>query len=129
MQALNSFHDILFVSLGAVFGANLRYIIYQKFKERNVNVYLIILAINIFSSFLLGLFISILPKVIFLNISTQLILLLSIGFSGSLSTFSSFAYDLFESIQKFKLYMALKSLILSFSLGTIALAMGFLLGN
>jgi len=129
LEILNNFQNILLVSLGAVFGANARFIIYQKFKEINTNGYLIILAINTFSSFLLGFFISIFPKIRFFNFSSQFVLFFFIGFLGSLSTFSTFVYDLFDLVLKFKFFRALKSFALSYSLGIIALALGSFFGN
>ena len=126
MATLNNIQDILLVSFGAVFGANARFIIYQKLKERNINKYLIILSINTCSCFLLGFFLSILPKTEFFYFSYQLVLFFLIGFLGSLSTFSTFVYDLFHLIQKFKFIQALKLFALSLSLGIIALLLGFL---
>ena len=117
------------VSIGAVFGANARFIIYQKLKKININLNIIILVINTFSSFLLGLFISILPKIRSLTFSSQLVLFLSIGFLGSLSTFSTFIYDLFELSKKFNFFRALQLFSFSFSLGLIAVAFGYFLGN
>ena len=129
MLTLNNFQDIFLVSIGALFGANARFIIYQKFKEININEHLNILAINTFSSFLLGVLISILSKIKFLNFSYQLGLFFLVGFIGSLSTFSTFVYDLFDSFLRFKFLRALKSFALSFSLGVIALALGSFLSN
>ena len=129
MASLNNFQDILFVSIGAVLGANSRFIISQKFKEINTNGSLIILLINTFSSFILGFFISIFPKIRFFDFSSQFALFFLIGFLGSLSTFSTFVYDLFELVLKFKFFRALKSFTLSYSLGIIALALGSLLGH
>ena len=125
MTTLNNFQDIILVSIGAVFGANVRFVIYQKFKEININGYYITLFINSFSSFLLGLFVSVLSKIVFLNLTSQLVLLFSIGFLGSLSTFSTFVYDLFDSSLKIKFFRALKSL----SLGIISVGLGLLLSN
>ena len=125
MTTLNNFQDIILVSIGAIFGANVRFVIYQKFKEININGYYIILFINSFSSFLLGLFVSVLSKIVFLNFTSQLVLLFSIGFLGSLSTFSTFVYDLFNSSLKIKFFRALKSL----SLGIISFGLGLLLSN
>ncbi len=129
MATLDTFQHILLVSIGAVFGVNARFIIYQKLKEININGYFIILAINIFSCFLLGLFISILPKIKSLTFSSQLVLFFLIGFLGSLSTFSTFVYDLFDLCAKFKFFKALKLFLFSFSLGIFALALGSSLGN
>ena len=127
MATLNNFQDIILVSVGAVFGANTRFLIYQKLNKINISSYIIILLINTFSSFLLGLFISILSKDIFLNFSSESVLFFIIGFLGSLSTFSTFIHDLFDSIINLKFVKALKSFALSFSLAIIALALGTLL--
>ena len=129
MVILSKFQDIVLVSMGAVVGANIRFIIYQKLRKNNYDLYIIILFINTASSFLLGLFISILPRLVFLNFSSQLVLFFLIGFLGSLSTFSTFVYDLFDLSLKFKFSRALQSFTLSYSLGIIALALGSFLGN
>ena len=129
MVNLTNFQDILLVSCGAIFGANARFIIYQKLKKININVYLITLLINTFSSFLLGFLITILSRNILLNFSSQLVLFVLIGFLGSLSTFSTFVYDLFDLFLKHKFFRVLKTYSLSFSLGIIALALGILLAK
>ena len=51
---LNTLQDIFLVSIGAVFGVNTRFLIYQKLKEININGHLIIMVINTFSSFFLN---------------------------------------------------------------------------
>ena len=129
MANLDTFQHIILVSIGAVFGVNARFIIYQKLKQININRYFIILAINTFSCFLLGLFISILPKIKSLTFSSQLAFFVLIGFLGSLSTFSTFVYDLFDLCLKSKFCKALKLFSFSFSLGIFALALGSYLGN
>ena len=129
MTNLDTFQHILLVSIGAIFGANSRFIIYQKLKEININGYFIILATNTFSCFLLGLFISILPKIKSITFSSQLALFFLIGFLGSLSTFSTFVYDLFDLCVKFKFFKALSLFSFSCFLGIFALALGSSLGN
>jgi len=126
---LNLFQDIILISIGAVFGVNSRFLIYQKLKEININGKYSIFLINTFSSFFLGFFISISSKITSLNVSSQLVLFFVIGFLGSLSTFSTFIYDLFQLFREYKFLNALKLFIFSYSLGTSALALGFLLGN
>ena len=125
----NTFKDFLLVSFGAVLGVNFRFIIFQKFKEININGHLIILIINAFSSFLLGLFISISPNISSLTYSSQLGLFFLIGFVGSLSTFSTFVYDLFNLSLQLNFFRALKLFTFSFSLGIISLALGSSLSN
>ena len=129
MANLNLFQDIILISIGAVFGVNSRFLIYQKLKEININAKYSIFLINTFSSFFLGFFISISSKITSLNVSSQLVLFFVIGFLGSLSTFSTFIYDLFQLFREYKFLNALKLFIFSYSLGTSALALGSLLGN
>ena len=121
--------DIILVSFGALFGANTRFIIYEKLKILNLSNYYSILIINTFASFSLGLFISLLPTFKSHGFSYQLILFFSIGFLGSLSTFSTFVYDLFEAFLQNKFLRASKLFFISSTLGIFAIAFGFFLGN
>ena len=121
--------DILLVSFGSFLGANLRFLIYNKFKQLNLSSDFSILIINTFSSFLLGFFVSILPTISAYNFSNQLVLFFSIGFLGSLSTFSTFVYDLFEFSLQLKFYRALKLFLISLPLGILALVIGVFWAN
>ena len=129
MVNLDLLQDIILIAIGAVFGVNSRFLIYQKLNEININGKFSIFLINIFSCFFLGFFISISSNVKSLNVSSQLALFFVIGFIGSLSTFSTFIYDLFELCREYKFLEALNLFIFSFSLGTSALALGNLFGN
>ena len=121
--------DIFFVSLGAVLGANTRFKIYNQLEKLNFRKDSLILIINTFASFCLGLFLSIMELFSSFIYSYQLVLFFSIGFLGSLSTFSSFMYDLFNVCLQVKFYKVLNLFIISSFLGIIAFAFGFLLGN
>ena len=121
--------EILFVSLGAILGANSRFIIHNKLEELNIRKNFLVLIINTFASCILGFFISLIDQFSSLIYSYQLVLFFSIGFLGSLSTFSSFVYDLFDLCLQLKFYRALKLFLISASLGIIAFAFGFFLGN
>ena len=121
--------EILFVSIGAILGANSRFRIHNKLARLNLNKYFFNLIINTFASFCLGLFLSFIQNFNSFTYTYQLFLFFSIGFLGSLSTFSSFVYDLFEFCLQFKFYRAFKLLIISSSVGIIAFAFGFFLGN
>ena len=117
------------ISLGAILGANTRFIIYRKLQKRDINKNLIVLIINTFASFFLGLFLSVLWDMEFIHSSSQLVLLISVGFLGSLSTFSTFVYDLFELCAQFKFFKAFKIFITALSLGITAAVLGYLFGN
>ena len=120
--------DILLITIGSILGANTRFIIYKQLEKKKLNNNYIILVINIFSSFLLGLFLSVLSRNSSLIYSYQLGLFFSIGLLGSLSTFSTFIYDVYDLFKKFKFYRAFKLLIISLTLGILFFSIGFLLG-
>ena len=128
MRLLDSIQDLLIISFGAVFGVSTRFIIYQKLNKINVSKNYIILVINTLSSFFLGLLFSILSHISSLSYSYHLGLFFSIGFLGSLSTFSTFVYDLYQCFIKSKFYKAFKLFIISLASGVFAFALGFLLG-
>ena len=121
--------EVLFVSIGAILGANSRFRIHNKLAKLNLNKYYLILIINTFASFSLGLFLSLVEQFRAFNYYYQLVLFFSIGFFGSLSTFSSFIYDLFDLCLQLKFFRALKLFFISVSVGIIAFAFGFFLGN
>ncbi len=120
--------DILLIAIGSVVGANTRFIIYKQLEEKKLNKNYIILVINTFSSFLFGLFLSILLHISSLRYSYQLGLFFSIGLLGSLSTFSTFIYDVYDLFKKFKFFIAFNLLISSLTLGILFFSIGFLLG-
>ena len=121
--------EIFFVSLGAILGANTRFKILNKLDTLNLSKDFYILIINTLSSFCLGLFLSFIEHFNTFIYSYQIVLFFSIGFLGSLSSFSSFVYDLYSLCLQFKFSRALNLFIISVLLGIIAFAFGFLLGN
>jgi CrcB protein len=122
-------NDIFLVSLGAILGANTRFQINDKLVKLNLKKDISILVINTFASFCLGLFLTLVEQASSFIYSYQLVLFFSIGFLGSLSTFSSFVYDLFDFCMQLKFSRALNLFFVSSSLGIIAFAFGFLSGN
>ena len=121
--------EIFLISLGAILGANTRFRIINKLEKLNLRKDLFVLIINIFASFFLGLFLSIIEQFVSFIYSYQLVLFFAIGFLGSFSTFSSFVYDLFDLCLQVKFSRALKLFIISLSLAIIAFALGFFLVN
>ena len=77
----------------------------------------------------LGFFLSLMEHFSPFIYSYKLVLFFSVGFVGSLSTFSSFVYDLFDLCLQLKFSRAFKLLTISLILGIIALKLGFVLGN
>ena len=121
--------EILLVSIGAILGANLRFKIQNKLEKINISKDFVVLIINTFASFCLGLFLSLVDQLRAFTSYYQLVLFFSIGFLGSLSTFSSFVYDLFDLFLQLKFFRALRLFIMSASVGIIAFSFGLFLGN
>jgi len=121
--------EVVLVSLGAILGANSRYKILKKLQNLSLNKDYFILIINTFSCFCLGLFFSFIEQFGSFIYSYQLVLFFSIGFLGSLSSFSSFVYDLFDLCLQFKFSRAFNLFIISSFFGIIAFAFGLLLVN
>ena len=125
---LDRLQDILLITIGSVLGANTRFIIYKQLENKKLNKNYIILVINVFSSFLLGLLLSLLSQISSLRYSYQLGLFFSIGLLGSLSTFSTFIYDVYDLFKKVKFYRGFELMIISLTLGILFLSIGFVLG-
>ena len=100
-------NEVLVISLGAILGANTRFKISNDLEKLNLSKDLIILIINTFSSFFLGLFLSLIKYFASFVYSYQLVLFFVIGFLGCFSTFSSFVYDLFDLCLQLKFSRAL----------------------
>ncbi len=127
---VKTFQSFLLISLGAILGSNIRFLIY----ERLGNIFFLrkdlrILIINNFASFLLGLFYSILINQTYIAYSKNLRLFFIIGFLGSLSTFSTFIFDLFQLSFDSNFLKSLKFLIFTLIFGILSFWLGSLIGN
>ncbi len=129
MALLDKLKDVLIIAFGAFLGVNTRFIIYKKLEKINFSKNYIIVLINTVSSFFLGLCFSISSQNNSSIYSYHLILMVSIGLLGSLSTFSAFIYDLYELLIQSKLYRAFKLFVISITLGILFFIFGFLLGT
>ena len=121
--------DTFLVTFGALFGVNIRFLIYQRLKKINLINDFPILIINSLASFFLGIFLSALPRISSYDFSSKLVLFFSIGLLGSFSTFSTFFYDIYSAFIKFKFLSGLKLFCMSIFFGIIFLAFGLYLGN
>ena len=125
---LDKLKQVLLIGFGSVIGANIRFIVYKLLNRKKLSKNFIIFLINIFSSFFLGLCVSLISQIHSLIYSYNLGLFFSIGLLGSLSTFSSFIYDLYYLFIQLKFFRALKLFIISLISGILFFALGFSLG-
>jgi len=116
------------ISTGSLIGSNLRYVLITRFCSIKLSKSRRLLLVNLIASLILGVSFSLRNNSNFI-IYRELIIVFLIGFSGSLSTFSSFINDLFKlSIQR--KYKDISIMIfLSVFLGLLLISLGLLVVN
>ncbi len=127
---LGNFQPYFLVSFGAGIGAYIRFLLVERlrlFSFKNQTI----LSINLFSSFAVGFFSSLIssPNYRDYNHSSELMLLVCVGFLGGLSTFSSFIVDVLKLIGQRNFLGSVYLLIFSVLGGLIAAALGIVVGN
>ena len=127
LELLKTIQSVLLVSLGAVLGSNIRLLMFQTLEGFIKRKEFRILFINNFASFFLGLFFSLFSHNSF-KYSYQLGLLFCIGLIGSLSTFSTFMYDLFDMLKDHTFFKVIKQYLLSVSFALLSFWIGFCIG-
>jgi len=120
--------DFLMISTGAIFGANIRYWIgnwaAQKF---GINFPFGTFLINFSGSLLLGFFVTIITERF--SINPQWRLLISVGFFGAYTTFSTYTLDSIHLLLKGQWQYGLFNLFGSTILGVAAAGAGIWLGK
>jgi len=119
---------VLWISMGAVLGANLRYWVGDWAAQRFGSGFPYgTLLINLTGSFLLGLIISMSMENFIID--PRLRLLLTVGFLGSYTTFSTYAYESIALISQGQWGLGLFNLIGSSLLGALFAILGIWLGK
>jgi CrcB protein len=119
---------VLWISIGAVLGANLRYWIGDWVAQRFGSGFPFgTLLINISGSFLLGLVVSMTLENFIID--PRLRLLITIGLLGSYTTFSTYAYESVALLSQGQWTLGLFNLLGSSVLGAIFAFLGVWLGK
>jgi len=119
---------VLWISIGAVLGANLRYWIGDWVAQRFGSGFPFgTLLINISGSFLLGLVVSMTLENFIID--PRLRLLITIGLLGSYTTFSTYAYESVALLSQGQWALGLFNLLGSSVLGAIFAFLGVWLGK
>ena len=113
----------LIISLGAIVGANLRYIIQTWFSDRGWTAFpYATLLINVTGAFILALFVTLATERLALDPNYRL--LVAVGFCGAFTTFSSLTYETWSVGQASGWWLALVNLGGSAVLGMLATFLG-----
>ena len=118
----------LYISAGAILGANLRYWIGDwAARKLSAGFPYGTLLINFTGSLLLGFFITIAAER--LLVDPRLRLLVTVGFLGSYTTFSTFTYESLNLLLKGQVLAGLLNLLGSILLGVAAVGIGIFLAK
>ena len=114
--------DTLLLIFGTALGSWFRFSLIEwvaKFSRRD---YLGTICVNSLSTFLLAIIISLYNKFLF---NSGYILFFSVGFIGSLSTFSTFILDIFKRLQNRKIFAGFFIISVSISLSLLCGLIGY----
>jgi len=118
----------LFISTGAVLGANARYWIADWAAQKfGANFPYGTFIINITGSLLIGFFLTLATER--LMIDTRWRLFITVGFLGAYTTFSTYTFECFNLLIKGQWFAGLINLFGSTILGVIAVGLGVYLGK
>ena len=120
--------DVLWIALGAVAGANLRYAV-SRLSARHISASLPYgtLIINVTGSFILGFFLVWTSERVLADPRWRA--LIAVGFCGSYTTFSSYSYESFLLFEQGHFALALANFVGNNLLAFLAVAAGALLAR
>jgi fluoride exporter len=119
---------ILWISIGAVVGANLRYWMAQQVtKLTSPGFPFGTLAINICGSFVLGFFLVWTTERVVADPRWRL--LIAVGFCGGYTTFSSYAYETFVLFEQGQWFSAIGNMVASNLLSLVGVVLGAILAR
>ena len=120
-----SVRDALLVSIGAVPGAWLRLRMVNHFEPMVPKKHWGTFTVNVVACFALGLVLALQDTC---SARTGIVLLIGVGFFGSLSTFSTFVVELLQELRAGHAITALVLAVASIGAGLLACAVGYGLG-
>lgn len=108
----------LLLAIGGACGAMARYAIIQWFEKRHAPFYRATFIVNVIGSFLIGL-------AAHLAENHLLTLMLTVGFLGALTTFSTFAFDAVRLIKAGQTMRAMGYLVMTLLVSFVCIAVGY----
>ena len=118
-------NEHILIALGAVPGAWLRLRLVNHFEPMLPRKHWGTLTVNVIACFFLGLVIALMDRC---GSTTDLALLIGVGFLGSFSTFSTFVLEVLTELRAGRALIALVLAIASLTMGILSAAAGYILG-
>lgn len=118
--------QLLFIAFGGMVGSVSRYLVQQLIVRNYTTLFpLGTFLVNIIGSLIIGILLGLAAKHNWLN--QELRLLLVVGFCGSFTTFSTFAFEGLELLKDGQYIVLFSYIALSLVLGILAVWLGFIL--
>jgi fluoride exporter len=118
---------ILWISLGGVVGANLRYFVAQQIARLTTTFPYGTLAVNVTGSFIIGFFLIWTTDRVLVDPRWRL--LIAVGFCGGYTTFSSYAFETFALFERGQWLAAVVNILFSNALCLIGVVLGGMLAR
>ena len=118
---------LIYIGLGGCLGAVCRYLVSGWFLRFGVDFPLGTLAVNLLGSFTLGFLMSLATGTLYVSPAVRFFL--AVGFLGSFTTFSTFAYETNELLKSGEWLLTAFNALGSFILGIIGVRLGELLAQ
>jgi fluoride exporter len=118
---------ILWISLGGVVGANLRYFVAQQIARLTTTFPYGTLAVNVTGSCIVGFFLVWTTDRVLVDPRWRL--LIAVGFCGGYTTFSSYAFETFALFERGQWLPALLNVLFSNALCLIGVVLGAMLAR
>lgn len=112
--------DLVYLAVGAIIGAYLRYRIASS-EFYIAGIPLAVLSVNVLGSFILGMSMAGAQKY---HLTDSYVLFLGVGFCGSFTTMSSFAYETITLADAGEILVAFMNLILNVGLSLLGIIAG-----
>jgi CrcB protein len=120
--------EYLVISIGAILGANARYVLANWAAQRLGVIFPYgTFIINISGAFALGVFMAFLQDRAFVHAHYRLFF--ATGFCGAYTTFSTFTYESFRLLQDGSFLLAFANLLGSLAVGMLGVFLGFAMGR
>lgn len=118
-------HPVVFVFLGGGIGSLVRWYLSTKLNPIHAHFPIGTLVVNLIGAFIIGLILALVQKNT--GISTQMKLLLTTGFCGGLTTFSTFSWETFQLLYSQQYLVAIGSITLNLVGSLLMTALAFYL--
>ncbi len=126
MRAKMQLNELFILAIGAVLGALIRYLITSQERFMIGNLPVGVLTANIIGSVILGIFMTLVQL---WGLDSKYVLFVAIGFCGSLTTMSSFAFETVNMLDSRQIVLAAINILTNVGFSILAILFGRIIAS